>query len=328
MKHIRIASAAALFAALIVALSALTAGAQGLSDPGPSSAINLDNQRHVVPAGSALWLRFTHTASATGAQPATTLRMIFGNRRGLDFDIWMPDVATNWPQSQPLARGAPYEVNCDTGLAAAQGGCISNDLLWSGVLTTTGDYYARVTNANPFGVRVYLTGSGTGLDISAPVASVSRATATPLPVPVTGFGAASTTSGVLFNLDDPAKAFSFPRGQHVLAPQSGVWYIFDYPGTADPAERPKKTIRLVNGDGTGVNFKLYAAEDLHTWWERPHLGQGTTYTIDCDTGAPASDTGCHTKDLVWVGAFPVAARFYVRVYNENLTPTSFRLTIE
>ena len=106
-RTIRITGAVVLGLALWVGLSALTVAAVGPTGTGPISVSNLDNLRHTVPADASLWFRFGYTASATGEQTVTTLRMVNGNRNGLVFEVWMPDVISNWPNAQPLGEALP-----------------------------------------------------------------------------------------------------------------------------------------------------------------------------------------------------------------------------
>ena len=315
MKKIQIASAVAFGLALLVGLSALTAAAAGPTGVGPSNVANLDNLRHTVPADASLWFRFGYTVSATGEQAATTLRMVNGNRNGLAFEVWMPDVTSNWPNAQPFGEGAPYAVDCNTGLASDQGGCVSNDLIWSGVLESSGNYLVRVTNSNAFGARILLTIKGTGLNLK------------PQAVPVTGASAEPATTEVLVNVDNPAKAFNIDNQQHVLAPKGGVWYRFDY-SVSDTGDRPVKTIRLVNGNDKGLSFGVWTADNLNEWWNKQPLGQGTPYEVDCNTGEVVGNTGCQSKDLIWVGAFGTSGTYYIRIYNDSLQPIPFDLTIQ
>ena len=315
MKTIRITSAVVLGLVLLVGLSALTAAAIGPTGTGPSSASNLDNLRHTVPADASLWFSFGYTASETGEETATTLRMVNGNRNGLRFEVWKPDVVSNWPNAQPFGEATPYAVDCNTGLASAQGGCVSNDLLWSDVLEASGTYYVRVSNSNPFDTRIYLTIKGQGLNLK------------PQAIPVTGANTEPATTQVLVNADDPAKAFNIDSHQHTLAPKAGVWYHFDY-GVSDTGDRPIKTIRLVNGNDKGLSFEVWTTDNLNEWWNNQPVGRGTTYEVDCNTGEIVGNTGCQSKDLIWVGAFGTSGTYYIRVYNDNLQPTSFDLTIQ
>jgi hypothetical protein len=315
MKTIRIASAVALGLALLVGLSALTAAAAGPTGVGPSAVMNLDNLRHTVPADGSLWFRFGYTANETGEEANTTLRMVNGNRNGLSFEVWMPDVISNWPNTQAIGTGTPYAVDCNTGLASAQGGCESNDLVWSGTLESSGTYYVRVTNTNPFGTRILLTVKGQGLNLK------------PQTIPATGANAVPTTPEILVNVDDPAKSFNIDSQRHMLAPKAGVWYRFDY-SVSDTGDRPVKTIRLVNGNDKGLSFEVWTAENLNEWWNNQPIGRGTTYQVDCNTGEIVGNTGCQSKDLIWAGAFGTSGTYYIRVYNDNLQPTPFDVTIQ
>ncbi len=315
VRTIRITSAVVLGLALLVGLSALTAAAVGPTGTGPFSVSNLDNLRHTVPADASLWFRFGYTASATGEQTVTTLRMVNGNRNGLGFEVWLPDVISNWPNARPFGEGAPYAVDCNTGLASAQGGCVSNDLVWSGALETSGNYYVRVTNTNPFGARILLTIKGLGLNLK------------PQAIPATGANTEPATREILVNADDPAKAFNIDNQRHMLAPKAGLWYRFDY-SVSDTGDRPVKTIRLVNGNAKGLSFGVWTADNLNEWWNKQPTGQGTPYEVDCNTGEVVANTGCQSKDLIWVGAFGTSGTYYIRVYNDSLQPTPFDLTIQ
>ena len=316
MKKMRIASGAIIGLALLFIIGAMTAAAAGPIGTGPKNVLNLDNLRHTVAANSTTWFRFGFTDNEVGAESITRLRMVAGNKNGLSFELWGPDAATGAANTKSMGQGAPYAVDCSTGLASAQGGCESNDLIWSGTLEANGTYFVSVDNTNLFSARVLLTIEGQGLNLN------------PQAIPVTGTSLQPEESAtILENMDNPANSLTIDDQSHNLASKSAVWYRFDY-GGIDNSDRPIKIIRLLNGNNSGVKFEIFAGTDLNDWWDKEPIGRGSAYEVSCDNGEPAANTGCMSRDLLWSGAFGGNGTYYVRVYNDNTQPTLFTLTIQ
>ena len=130
------------------------------------------------------------------------------------------------------------------------------------------------------------------------------------------------------NTDDPNRAGIIDGQPHVLAANSVGWYAFDYAVNHMTGQRPLLTITLVNGNHSGVDFEVYAPENIFEWWNNHPTGRGTVYMIDCLTGQPSETGECQSPDLLWQGDFGADGTYYVRVINRNNSPSTYVLTIQ
>jgi hypothetical protein len=130
------------------------------------------------------------------------------------------------------------------------------------------------------------------------------------------------------NTDDPNRAGRIDGQPHNLAANSAVWYVFDYAVNHMTGQRPVGTITLVNGNNSGVDFQVYAPENIFRWWNNHPTGRGTVYMIDCATGQPSETGECQSPDLIWQGDFGADGTYYVRVVNTNNSQISYLLTIQ
>jgi hypothetical protein len=100
------------------------------------------------------------------------------------------------------------------------------------------------------------------------------------------------------------------------APNSALWFYFDYPG-----DKSKVQVS-VDANGVGnLQLGVYTPEQAKQWLQdaatKP-IGYGTPQN-------PASAASVH--DLVWQGAFNMSGRFFAVVTNNNPTPVSFLLLV-
>jgi hypothetical protein len=129
------------------------------------------------------------------------------------------------------------------------------------------------------------------------------------------------------NLDDPTRGGTIDGQPHTLPPHSAIWYRFGYGIDHQTGKRPVFTLRLVNGKDSGVEFQVYAPENINKWWENHPTGRGTVQMIDCETGDPSETGECQSPDLVWQGGFGADGTYYVRVVNNNDVPSTYVLTL-
>jgi hypothetical protein len=101
-----------------------------------------------------------------------------------------------------------------------------------------------------------------------------------------------------------------------LAPNSSLWFYFDYTG-----DKSKIRIFLDDYGATQVDLSIFTPELAKKW-----LQDQTTAPIGRAT-KPGTVTAESIHDLVWQGGFNAAGRSYAVVTNRNSTPISFRLTI-
>ncbi len=156
---------------------------------------------------------------------------------------------------------------------------------------------------------------------SAPASPTVERTAVPV-------AAAIPTATPTVNLDDPNRATTI-RGAAggTLAPKAVVWYRFDYANNHQTGRRPWVTITLVNGNGSGVAFAVYAPENIGEWWNNPPTGRGTVELIDCQTGQPSESGECQSPHLLWHGNFGLDGSYWIRVVNNNSFTADYILTL-
>ncbi len=128
--------------------------------------------------------------------------------------------------------------------------------------------------------------------------------------------------------DDPNRASRIDGQPHNIAAKSALWYAFDYAINHMTGKRTLLTIALVNGNNSGVDFEVYAPENISEWWNNHPTGRGTVYMIDCATGQPSETGECQSTDLIWQGDFGADGTYYVRVVNTNNSQISYLLTIQ
>ena len=92
--------------------------------------------------------------------------------------------------------------------------------------------------------------------------------------------------------------------------------------------RPVVTIRLPNGNASGLHFNVYTPAQIGDWWNETPIGRGTGQALNCDTGVPEVNGACQSDDLTWVGNFNEAGTYYVQVVNGNPDPISAPLSLQ
>lgn len=146
--------------------------------------------------------------------------------------------------------------------------------------------------------------------------------------PLPPVGSIQGTAAQNSNTDDPnlAKAIH-GAAAGTLAPQAAVWYRFDYAIDHQTGGRPWVTLTLLNGNGSGVAFAVYAPEVIDDWWENRPTGRGTAPLVDCQTGQPSESGACQSAHLLWQGNFHVDGTYWVRVVNDNSVPADYVLAL-
>ena len=131
------------------------------------------------------------------------------------------------------------------------------------------------------------------------------------------------------NIDDPNRSIPVDGVSHSLAAHSATWFRFAYSRRNDNGERITRTVRLVNGNHSGVHFEVWTPDHVNDWWDNQKpVRRGTVYMLDCDTGEFSETGECESPDLIWIGSFNTDATYYVRVVNDNGQPAVFTLTIQ
>lgn len=129
----------------------------------------------------------------------------------------------------------------------------------------------------------------------------------------------------------PLDALMVPTDWKTLAPNSSLWFYFDYwldasgpaPRARPSAPTHSKVDVIVDANHfEAIQFAMYTPALAQDWLRDPNtapIGRGTTYR---DTL-----TGLIVRDLYWSGAFNVAGRYFVRVTNDAPFALPFRLMV-
>jgi hypothetical protein len=290
---------------VVIVLSAsvgvMTAAADGsVASLNAASVPFIDNQAHTLQPNADAWYRFNYTVSDPANRPVTSIRLLYGNKSGVNFEVWTADEANDIVNNSPIGRGEPYNVVCDDGI------CQSDDLIWVGAFGSSGTYFVHVINTNATATTAKLLISGDGVSLA------------PAPIAVTG---PATNVQPPATTDDPAKAVVLNGAQQTISANSAMWFRFDY-GLNDDGTRPVKTITLANGNLNGLTFQVYAPELVSDWQDNHPTGVGAPIMVACDSGL------CASNDLVWQGAFGSTGTYFVRVINNSGQAVPAVLTIQ
>jgi len=129
----------------------------------------------------------------------------------------------------------------------------------------------------------------------------------------------------------PLDALMVPTDWQTIAPNSSLWFYFDYwieTGGAAPRAQPgastraKVDIIVDTNHWDGIQFAVYTPALAQDWLRdstTSPIGRGTTYR---DTV-----TGNIVYDLYWSGAFNTGGRYFIRVTNDTSVALPFRLIV-
>ena len=95
-----------------------------------------------------MWFSFNYAGTDTNPHPDVTITLVNGTGSGVNFQVWTPENLNQWWNNTPVGQGTADSVNCNVGGAAANTGCQSSDLTWTGAFGETGLFYVRVVNSN------------------------------------------------------------------------------------------------------------------------------------------------------------------------------------
>ncbi len=145
----------------------------------------------------------------------------------------------------------------------------------------------------------------------------------------------------------PTDPLMVPTGSQTIAPNSTLWFYFDYAadqgmtsggfggfssgggrgsrgrgGGLGVIGRSRANVAVdANGVG-GLAFAIYTPDQAQSWLSDPTtapVGRGTPYTDTSLNGVK--------HDLYWSGGFNTSGRYFIAVTNSNSTPVSFQLTV-
>jgi hypothetical protein len=141
----------------------------------PAGAVFIDNQMHTVPVEQSLWYRFNYYASKRASERTPIyLTLVNGNHSGIEMSVYtfdqvnddLADRIENWRNQDPVGRGTPQRYSCSNHIPRANGDCVSNDLTWVGTFATSGTYFVRIRNTNPYPTNFVLTVQGADVSLT------------------------------------------------------------------------------------------------------------------------------------------------------------------
>lgn len=106
--------------------------------------------------------------------------------------------------------------------------------------------------------------------------------------------------------NEPIGAPVVDNQPHMIEPNTVLWYRFTYAG-----DESLITLRMIDIDHQGVEFAVFAPNQVGNWWDEEPIGRSSI----------------EYHDLVWSGATPVAGTYYVKIDNTNPFAKSFTLLV-
>ncbi|MCL4394095.1 MAG: hypothetical protein M1482_04695 [Chloroflexi bacterium] len=125
-----------------------TPATPNMDDPG--RAVAIDGTPQTIPGNSARWFSFFYLTNYN-KPPYVTIRLQYGAKSGLQFEVYAPERLGQWWSSPPNGHGTVDMAPCATG------NCATDDLTWGGAFGATGTYYVRVINPTPNDISSVLT---------------------------------------------------------------------------------------------------------------------------------------------------------------------------
>lgn len=143
------------------------------------------------------------------------------------------------------------------------------------------------------------------------------------------------------NSDNPGIAGTLGKSLGAVPAGTAEWLEFNYATNGDQVPRPPVLIRLINGATNGLNFEVWAANDMQgNWWENHATGKGSIEAMpgtNCAASTnlpPTSDQAgeptrnCQTNDRIWVGAFGAPGTYFIRIFSDtNTNPVAPQLIV-
>lgn len=301
----------------------------------PFTAVYADFRQHRIPAGASLWYMFNYG----GGNKPIDIIIPNGGLIGLEFRVYTWEQAFHPLEDKFVGRGTRPMVRCD------EGRCPSPDLIWRGAFHADGTYFVLVIN--PTNVwrtfSMFVTGENVWHGIPTPTPSaLSQPVGVPTPLPTAPSATTSitpttaTTGTVVIAPPSPSPIVPTPtparlvendspftavyvrdNREQTIPAKSDMWYKFDYGG-----DKSRVLIVLYDGNVSGLWFAVFDPYQAINFTENKFVGRGMPQPTVCDQGQ------CTGNDLVWVGSFPVAGTYFIRVTNPNDKPWTFKLHIE
>lgn len=131
----------------------------------------------------------------------------------------------------------------------------------------------------------------------------------------------------------PNDPLMVPTGSQTIAPNATLWFYFDYIPNSGSSGRfgsrrgrgntpTPANVALDAGHVTGIQFSIYAPDEISNWLNDPSTppaGQGTPYRDLL--------TNDIVHDLYWSGGFKTPGRYFIVVTNSNSFAVPFQLTV-
>ncbi|MBI5301313.1 MAG: PD40 domain-containing protein [Chloroflexi bacterium] len=113
----------------------------------------------------------------------------------------------------------------------------------------------------------------------------------------------------------PFEALMISGAPTTLAPQSSMWFYFDYSG-----DRSKIRAELTDYQTDNVRLAIFTPQQAYEWIQDPKIKP-----VGWGTKAPPQNDEIKVYKQTWEGAFNFPGRFYAVVFNDNAnTSITFR----
>lgn len=129
--------------------------------------------------------------------------------------------------------------------------------------------------------------------------------------------------------NSPLDPLMVPTDWMTIAPNSSLWFYFDYwlepvsPLFRKASARAPVNVIVEAQGARAIRFAIYTPTQAQEWLRdstTPPVGRGTPYRNP--------STGDIVHDLYWSGAFNTGGRYFIRVTNDASVALPFRLTVQ
>ena len=337
MKILRWVVPALIVLALATTFSLLTVSAAPPPNADPSTATYIDNQPHTIPGNAVQWYKFDYYDD--GASVTVTLEG--GAGQGLRFDVFTPNQAQALTNEKPIGKGTLKTSGCASGLPLSTGGCWGDNIEWMGRMPDTGTFLVELFNENPQAANFTMTVAGDSVSNCVPAGQVATSvcgaglqpTVVPPPLPPTN---QPNIEGSNPNPPPPPPPVNAPNSFYTdpyhakpltdqiqtIAPNSSIWYRFEYVGDGSDI-----VLRIPNGVYTPLGFSVYTPDQAATWYNESPIGRGTVSACGVERlDNPDKTCGPNANDTIWSGKFFNSGTYFVQVTNPSGGPIQFVLS--
>jgi hypothetical protein len=292
LKKLISATLTALLAVSVMATAgAGTAAAATTTGSGPDQAIAPTGQWTAAAPGATTWYEFQYAGDTSQIEAWMD---VVGNNT--TFSVVTPEEVAAWAAGSaldPVGRGSAD-------------GYAAGDLSWSGNFNEAGVYYLVVENAGPDTSYYLLDIAGSGVYLPAEAAAEQTTTAAAETTAVAETAAAPTSGAT------PEDAFTIPAYDVAIAPAGSIWHSFQYAGDES------QILAWLDAQGqSGLSFSVWTPDQV----KQIENGQ----SVEPVGRGSVNEYG--PGDLSWLGAFPQAGTYFLKVDNSGSAVINYTVQI-